>query len=50
MPYGGNMQGVGTASLVYFGKKPAQLGLAEALTLVVIPQAPSARTPAGGWH
>lgn len=46
MPYGGNVQGVGTASLVYFGKKPVQLGLAESLTLVVIPQAPSARTPA----
>lgn len=45
LPYGGNMQGLGTASLVYFGKKPTALALAETLTLVVIPQAPTARTP-----
>jgi len=45
LPYGRNVQGLGTASLVYFGKNPAELGLAEMLTLVVIPQAPSARTP-----
>lgn len=42
-PYGANVQGVGTASLVYFGKQASQLSLPEALTLAVIPQDPSRR-------
>lgn len=46
-PYGANVQGVGTASLVYFGKPASQLTLPEALTLVVIPQDPSRRLQAG---
>lgn len=46
MPYGGNVQGVGAASLIYFAKRPAELSLAEALTLVVIPQSPASRNPA----
>ena len=41
-------KGVGTATLVYFRKTPAQLTLAEALTLVVIPQAPRNRAPRTG--
>lgn len=45
MPYGGNIQGVGAASLIYFAKSAARLGLAEALTLVVIPQSPARRSP-----
>lgn len=45
MPYGGNVQGVGTASLVYFGKEAARLSLPEALSLVLIPQSPGARAP-----
>lgn len=45
MPYGGNVQGVGAAALIYFGKTPADLTLAEALTLVVIPGAPASRAP-----
>jgi penicillin-binding protein 1C len=45
LPYGGDVQGVGAASLIYFGKRPDQLALNEALTLVLIPQAPSARSP-----
>ncbi|HMN44183.1 MAG TPA: penicillin-binding protein 1C [Povalibacter sp.] len=45
VPYGGNVQGVGTASLVYFDKPAAKLGLAEALTLVLIPQSPARRDP-----
>jgi penicillin-binding protein 1C len=47
MPYGGNIQGVGAASLIYFDKSAAHLGLAEALTLVVIPQSPARRAPEG---
>lgn len=45
MPYGGNVQGVGTASLIYFDKRADQLDIAEALALVVIPQSPARRTP-----
>jgi penicillin-binding protein 1C len=45
VPYGGNVEGAGAASLIYYGKKPADLTLAEALTLAVIPQSPSRRTP-----
>jgi penicillin-binding protein 1C len=47
MPFGGNVQGVGTASLIYFGKRADQLDLAEALALVVIPQSPTRRAPNG---
>lgn len=45
MPYGGNVQGVATASLVYFSKSPDKLALAEALSLVLIPQSPMRRGP-----
>jgi penicillin-binding protein 1C len=46
-PFGGNIQGVGVASRVYFGKPPAQIGPGEAVTLAVIPQRPSARAGRG---
>ncbi len=42
-PYGQNIEGVGAASLIYFNRPPRSLGLAEALTLAVIPQSPSRR-------
>lgn len=48
LPYGGNVQGVGAASLIYFGKPADRLTLGEALALVVIPQSPRARDPGGG--
>jgi penicillin-binding protein 1C len=44
-PYGGNISGVAAASLIYFHKPVAQLTLAEALTLAVIPQNPVRRSP-----
>jgi penicillin-binding protein 1C len=47
MPYGGNVQGVGTASLVYFGKTPSQLALGQPLALVLVPQSPAARSRSG---
>lgn len=47
VPYGGNIQGVGAASLIYFGKPAARLGLAESLALVLIPQSPARRAPSG---
>ncbi|HSW93508.1 MAG TPA: penicillin-binding protein 1C [Gammaproteobacteria bacterium] len=44
-PYGNNIEGVGAASLIYFGKPASELTLPEALTLAVIPQNPVQRTP-----
>jgi len=49
-PYGGNVEGIGTAAQVYFDKPASDLTLAEALALAVVPQNPVARdpsTPAG---
>ena len=43
-PYGGNIEGVGAASRIYFRKPPSTLTLAEALTLAVIPQSPTRRS------
>ncbi len=42
-PYGGNIEGVGAASLVYFQKRAVDLTLPEAFTLAVIPQNPAMR-------
>jgi penicillin-binding protein 1C len=47
MPYGGNIQGIGAASLIYFDKAAARLDLAESLALVLIPQSPARRAPLG---
>lgn len=44
-PYGGNVEGAAAASLIYFGKDPVRLTLPEALTLAVLPQNPTQRTP-----
>lgn len=44
-PYGNNIEGVGAASLIYFGKPVKQLAVPEALTLAVIPQNPTVRVP-----
>ena len=48
LPYGGDVQGIGAASLIYFDKTPRQLSLNEAIALVLIPQAPSTRSPLAG--
>ena len=45
-PYGGNVEGAGAASAIYFGKRPGALTLPEALTLAVIPQSPARRSAA----
>jgi penicillin-binding protein 1C len=42
-PYGGNIEGVGAASLIYFDKPASALTLPETLTLAVLPQAPTRR-------
>jgi penicillin-binding protein 1C len=44
-PFGSNVEGVRAASLLYLGKEPARLSLAEAALLVAVPQAPEARRP-----
>ena len=49
-PYGGSIEGIGTASRVFFDKPASALSLGEAFALVVIPQNPAVRfpgTPAG---
>ncbi len=42
-PYGGNIEGVGAASLIYFHKRARDLTLPEVLALAVIPQNPRKR-------
>lgn len=42
-PYGGNIEGVGAASLIYFHRQAQQLTLPEVLALAVIPQNPRKR-------
>ena len=44
-PFGGNIEGVRTASLAYFNKPPRQLTIAEAALLVALPQSPSIYRP-----
>ncbi len=43
--YGGNIEGVGAASQIYFSKPASQLHLIDALELSVIPQHPNRRMP-----
>lgn len=40
VPYGGNIQGVKAAALLYFNKNPDHLSLAEITTLSIIPNRP----------
>jgi penicillin-binding protein 1C len=49
-PYGRNIEGVGAASLIYFGKEPGDLSSVEAMTLAVIPQSPARRSPGSARH
>lgn len=42
-PYGGNIEGIGAASLIYFGKPASELTKIEAITLATIPQNPIKR-------
>ena len=47
-PFGANIEGIGAASRIYFGKKPGELSLSEILLLTVIPQSPTQRNLAEG--
>ncbi|ESR25561.1 penicillin-binding protein 1C [Lutibaculum baratangense] len=44
-PYGGNLEGLEAASLVWFGHSARKLSVAEAALLIALPQAPEARRP-----
>lgn len=44
-PYGGNIEGLRAASLMWFGKEPIRLTPAQAALLVALPQSPEARRP-----
>lgn len=41
VPFGSNIEGIKSASYIYFGKSPAQLSLAEVTTLTIIPNRPT---------
>ncbi|MEJ8755392.1 penicillin-binding protein 1C [Pontibacter sp. H259] len=41
IPFGGNIEGVKAASVLYFQQSPKQLSLAQVVTLTVIPNKPS---------
>lgn len=45
VPYGGNIEGIKAASLLYFGKPPQLLSLAEITTLTIVPNRPSSLQP-----
>jgi penicillin-binding protein 1C len=47
-PYGRNIEGIGAASLIYFGKNPKELSRQEILALAVLPQSPAKRAPVRG--
>jgi len=40
LPYGGNIEGVKSASFLYFGQKPLALSTAQIITLTIIPNNP----------
>ena len=44
-PYGGNVEGVKAASLLYYGRMPSVLTLAQSVTLSIIPNRPTTLKP-----
>lgn len=45
VPYGGNIEGIGAASLIYYGRLPERLTPAEVAFLVSLPQRPTKASP-----
>jgi penicillin-binding protein 1C len=45
VPYGGNIEGIKAASLIYFGKMPHNLDLSEITQLTIIPNKPNSLRP-----
>lgn len=44
-PYGGNLEGIRSASLAWFGREPRGLGVGQQALLVALPQSPESRRP-----
>jgi penicillin-binding protein 1C len=44
-PYGGNVEGIGAAAFVYFGKPPSQLSIGEIAFLTTLPRSPNRYDP-----
>lgn len=42
LPYGGNVEGVKSASYIYFNRPPSKLSLSQAILLTIIPNNPNA--------
>ncbi len=47
-PYGGNVEGLAAAAMVYFHKAPSRLTPSESMVLMLVPQNPAARRPSQG--
>ncbi|MEM6273010.1 MAG: penicillin-binding protein 1C [Bacteroidota bacterium] len=45
LPYGGNIEGVKAASLLYFDRPPERLSLAQSVLLTVVPNRPNSLRP-----
>ena len=45
VPYGGNIEGVKSASILYFNKLPQNLSIAQITTLAIIPNRPNSLRP-----
>ena len=45
VPYGGNIEGIKAASLIYFGLKPDKMSLAQIVSLAIIPNRPGTIRP-----
>jgi penicillin-binding protein 1C len=41
VPYGGNVEGIKSAALLYFGTSPEKLSLAQVMTLAIVPNRPT---------
>jgi len=50
LPYGGNIEGVKSASLIYFGQSPQALSPAQVVMLTVIPNDPNALRPGKNYN
>jgi len=50
LPYGGNIEGVKSASMIYFGQETGELSLAQVVMLTVIPNDPNALRPGRNYE
>ncbi len=45
VPYGGNIEGIKAASLIYFGRQPDRMSLGQIVTMTIIPNRPGTLRP-----